>query len=443
VKDRLTTLGLAAGALVLFYVFFVPKPAAEPPDAALPLSTEAGHDGYQAAWRWLKRQGVPVAALHEPYTRLSSLTESAPRGNLLLTTLPHRVPARNDELNALDAWVSRGNTLLVMAALDDQPRWAIAASAGLLRTVRRMTRLNFEVDEDRPAAAAAGAAAQGDAAPGRAKSRTQRALNAVQALLDPQPLIITPRGAHPLFTGVQSILAVSEFPASRWHATPMDARVVLEIGERPVTGAQGATVAPAIWLERQGDGQVLVFAVATPFSSGVIAEKDNARLLSNIIAWSRGPGGSVIFDDDHQGAASYYDAKAFFRDPRLHRTLLWILVLWLLFVLGSQRMRPAADAWNRADITSFIAVTGGFFASSLTPAAAGAQLFHNFFNLVRRSLHLPEDGLPVWEWLGADARVRRPQLGELRRLYERTHAGKSVDLVQLHNLLTGLRGTLE
>lgn len=266
---------------------------------------------------------------------------------------------------------------------------------------------------------------------------------AVQRLLEPQQLIINPRGPHPLFTGVHSILAVSEFPASQWHASPTDARAVLEIGERQSAGADGAGSAPAIWLERLGEGQVLAFSVATPFSNGVIAEKDNARLLSNIIAWSRERGGIVIFDDDHQGAVSYYDAKAFFHDPRLHRTLLWILVLWLLFVLGSQRMRPSTDGWNRGDITNFIGVTGGFFASSLTPAAAGAQLFHNFFNIMRHNLDLPEDGLPLWEWLAADARVPASQLGEWQRLYERTRAGKSVDLVRLHNLLTGLRGTLE
>jgi spore germination protein YaaH len=62
---------------------------------------------------------------------------------------------------------------------------------------------------------------------------------------------------------------------------------------------------------------------------------------------------------------------------------------------------------------------------------------------MRHNLDLPEDGLPLWEWLAADARVPASQLGEWQRLYERTRAGKSVDLVRLHNLLTGLRGTLE
>jgi hypothetical protein len=438
-KDRLATLVLAAGAFVLFYVFFVPKPQ-NPQNAQLPLSTESGDDGYQAIWRWLRAEKIPVSALHEPYTRLSAEhAVFAPHGNVLITTLPHRVPARTDELNDLDLWIGRGNTLLVMAALDDTPRWAMAANTGFLRTLGRMTRINFEADyQPVPEARKEGTDAS-SASP--AASKRERVVEAVRQLLEPQRALIDP-SSHPLFDGVHSILAISEFPASHWRADPMDSSPVLEIGHRrSAAGGNGAE--PAVWLRPQGDGQIIVFAFASTFSNRAIAEKDNARLLSNIIAWSRGRSGAVIFDDDHQGAVSYYDAKAFFHDARLHRTILWILVLWLLYVLGSQRMRPGTDAWNPADITSFIGVTGGFFASVLTPSAAGSRLFSNFFNALRRNLDLPEDGTPVWEWLAKNARVEASSLAELQRLHARTRAGQSVDLVRLHNILSRLRGTLE
>jgi len=513
-KDRLVTLMLAVGAFALFYVFFVPKPP-DPQSVALPLSTESGDDGYQAIWRWLRAQNIPVSALHEPYTRLSAEPALFPsRGNVLITTLPHHLPARVAELGDLDAWIGRGNTLVVMAALDDTPRWAVVPNSGFLRTLGRMTRLKFEAapqEADHPGAAPE----RNDAAPDSTSTSAKRknatsaspgaskrewAMKAVQRLLEPQRFTITP-SSHPLFDGVHSILATSEFPASRWSADPMDASPALEIGHRgsatveakgaegegkgdegATTGAEGATTGaegatkgaeggttgaeggtkgegggkgaegraesgaksaePAVWLKSWGDGQILVFAFASPFSNGAIAEKDNARLLSNIVARSRDRTGAVIFDDDHQGAVSYTDAKAFFHDPRLHRTLLWILVLWLLFVLGTQRMRPGMDVWNPADITTFIGVTGGFFASVLTPAAAGSQLFKNFFNTVRRNLDLREDGTPVWEWFATNARVEASSLAELQRLYARTQTGKSIDLVRLHNILSRLTGTL-
>jgi len=120
------TLGLALGALALFYFLFLPKPTPEEAGPALPVSTELRADGYQAAWRWLKSEGIPVVALHERYDRLltGNLTRSR-TGNILLTTLPHKLPARLGEVTQLDQWVEGGNTLIVMAALDDTPRWAL------------------------------------------------------------------------------------------------------------------------------------------------------------------------------------------------------------------------------------------------------------------------------------------------------------------------------
>jgi len=112
-KERLVTLGLALAALVLFYILFLPKPAA--PDAApeLPLSTELRPNGYQAAWRWLKSQQIPVTALHERYDRLlkDSVSPGGNRlfagslsairtGNVLLTTLPATPGRRARSLDA-------------------------------------------------------------------------------------------------------------------------------------------------------------------------------------------------------------------------------------------------------------------------------------------------------------------------------------------------------
>ena len=139
-KERLVTLGLALGALALFYILFLPKPASEDAAPALPLSTEMRPDGYLAAWRWLTAESIPVAALHERYDGLLAGSASqAATGNVLLTILPHKLPVRPEEAAQLDSWVERGNTLLVMAALDDTPAWALMSNVNLIKTAGRLT----------------------------------------------------------------------------------------------------------------------------------------------------------------------------------------------------------------------------------------------------------------------------------------------------------------
>jgi len=422
-KDRLVTLGLALGALALFYVLFLPKPAPDEDAPALPVSTESRPNGYQAIWRWLKSGGVPVAALHERYDRLLAGTAwpqstgevLKPAGNILLTTLPHKLPVRPDEATPLDRWVERGNTLIVMAALDDTPRWALSSDATLIDAVGRLTRLRFVAvgtPEPRPIG------------------------SVLKSLVQPESLLIEARGGHPLLQGVQAVQVTSEFPAARWRATPMDRSGALQLGQIAGTGDA------AMFLRRQGAGQVITFAAAGIFDNGSIGERDNARLLSNLIAWSRGAAGTVIFDDAHQGAVSYYDAKAFFADPRLHRTLAWIVLLWFVFVLGVQRLRTRITNWNPVDVTAFVGSSGEFFAATLTPAAAAARLLANFFDSIRQRAGSARDAASEWQWLSAQAGVAQNDLAELRRLHDRVRAGRPVDLVRLQNLLVQLQGNV-
>jgi len=430
-NERLVTLGLAMSALALFYVLFLPKPSPEGPAAALPTSVEVGPNGYQAAWRWLAAEGIPVLSLRERYDRLNSdrlNSKSASwraAGNVMLTTLPQKDPPNAEEASQLDLWVERGNTLLVMAAFDDTPLWTVGDSR-MVDAACRITRLKFDVIDD----AAPPTTAAGPATP------RHPVTSALRDMLSARTSTLEPRGAHPLLDGVRAVSVYSELPASRWRASPMDRAAVLQIGQ--VAGSGDA----AIWLRRQGKGQIITFAVASIFSNRLLGADDNARLLSNLIAWSRSAGGAVIFDDSHQGLVDYYDAKAFFADSRLHATLAWIVFLWFVFVLGVQRMRARARAWNPADVTAFIAMSGEFLAATVTPAETGARLCANFFNSLRRRLRLPEDGAPVWDWLSAQAGLRPGAVAELRNLHERIHAGRRFDLIRLQNLLSQMQGNL-
>jgi hypothetical protein len=461
-KERLVTLGLAVSALALFYVLFLPKPRPADPAAALPTSVETGPNGYQAAWRWLEAERIPVVSLRDRYARLNSKSASwLATGNVMLTTLPQKEPASPEEATQLDLWVERGNTLLVMAAFDDTPLWTLGDQR-LVDAAGRITRLKFDVIEDEapakmsaktpvstpaktPTNAPDGSPANTptnapDVSPANTPQGSPAARHPLSAalhdMLPARASTLEPRGAHPLLEGVHAVSVLSELPASRWRASPMDRSAVLQVGQ--IAGSGDA----ALWLRRQGKGQIITFAVASIFSNRLIGADDNARLLSNLIAWSRGSGGAVIFDDAHQGLVDYYDAKAFFADRRLHETLAWIVFLWFVFVLGVQRLRSRSRVWNPADVTAFIAMSGEFFAATVTPADTGARLCANFFNSLRRRLNLPEDGAPVWEWLSAQAKLRAGDLAELRSLHARIHAGRRVDLLRLQNLLSQMQGTL-
>jgi hypothetical protein len=423
VKERLVTLGLAVAALFLCYALFLPKPPPENQTPSRPLSTDSGDSGYQAAWRWLKAEHIPAISLRDRFDHLSTNKAQRRSGNVLFTTLPHKLPVRPEEASRLDEWIERGNSVVIAAALDDTPTWALEGDERLVRDVGRLARLKLETIETKEAA-------------NKDASTAETLKSALKKLSESREIAIEPRGAHPLMRGVHSLKLSSDLPASRWLATPMDSSGVLQVAQ-VAEGGNGV-----IWIRRQGNGQVIVLGVAGLFSNRDLGSADNAKLLANVIGWSLEPGGAVIFDDSHQGAVDYYDAKAFYKDPRLHRTLWWLVLLWFVFVLGIQRFRGHPPGRQGADVTAFVGSSGDFFASALTPATAGARLLANFFNSIHRRIGTREDGSPVWDWLSSQAAVSRDDVRELQELQNRIQSGRRFKLSRLQNLLSQLQGKI-
>lgn len=413
-KDRWVTLALAAGALGLFYALFFPKPQ---PGLAVedgsPLSTDSRPDGYLALWQWLGKEHIARLSLRLQYDHLAGLL-ARPGGNVLLVTMPQRIATRTAELNALEDWVAHGNTLVIMAALDDLPEWAMAASDPLM--TERLGRLMG--------------------------LHLQTAPSSKSALLSltAEGLQIRPRGEFPLLKDVRRI---STRTFSRdWHAGIAGGRLPLELAIRSDDND------PVIWLERRGAGQIILCAVASPFSNAGVLRDDNARLLANMIAWSRSPDGAVVFDDAHQGLTAYYDAKAFFADPRLHATLGWIVLLWLAFVLGSQPLRTRRRARQPLDETAYVEAGARYLAAVVRPAEAAQRLIEDFLDWLRLRLRLdggyPEAGQhAIWQWLEAQPAVSAAGRRELQACYASACAGERVDLTRLQNLLAQLRENVQ
>jgi hypothetical protein len=413
VKERLTSLLLACGALVLFWVLFFPKPSSSAQQGSKPVTHDSGSAGYLGLWRWLQATHLPLVQLRQPYEQLlhrESVRQA--QGNLLIVTLPFQRPPDNAEWARLDSWSQRGNTILVLAALDDTPSWTQFVGPFLEYQMSRLTRLHFE-------AVAEPLGTQGS----------------LQALIAPTHPDLLPNGHQPLFEGVRTLATASDLGASRWLPSPRDSAPLLELAQRADTHEA------ALWLKGQGQGRIVISAYADLFSNGQLGMADNAQLLSNLLAAYLGPGGAVIFDDAHQGVVDFYDPGAFFADPRLHHTLLWLLLLWLLFVLGAQRLRTSGALHRPVDDTAMLEASAGFLANMLSTAATARRLLELFFNVLRRRLAQPPNGQPVWNWLEAHARVRSQDLDELKRLYQRAYADERIDLVRLQSLLSQLAGS--
>lgn len=395
------TVLLALGALLLFYLLFIPKPHRTAVPEGLPLSTDGRPDGYLAIWRWLGAEHIPRLSLRNRYTDLPALLRH-PTGNLLLLTLPQRVPMHRAELTTLKRWIGRGNTVLVIAALDDTPLWSLGTGRTLaIEDLRRLTGLKF----------------------------TPMPATSLLHELRQHPLNFVSAGAQPLLAKVSDLRAIASLPARQWQQRPLPgAALPLTLAGRPDGGN------PALWLQPFGAGQIILCAAASPFSNAGILLADNARFFANVVDWSVRRGGTVVFDDAHEGLAAFYDAQAFYADPRLHATLAWIALMWLVFVLGSRPLRGQSRAWQPASEVTDLEGTARYLAAVVRPAAVARRLIEDFLAELRTAAQ-PDP----WVRLAHEPRVTPQQQRTLRSLYRRACADGRVDLTRLQTLLAWLR----
>lgn len=417
-KDRWLTLLLAAGAFAAFFRFFIGPVSQSGEDFSRPLSTESRANGYLAAREWFAAEGVPVVELRHRYGWLADAPGIPPRGNVLVATIPLKRAARRSEVEALHEWIGRGNSLVVAAGIFDTPEWGVP-DTGTQEALYQLTRLQFR-----------DAATEEPAPDG--EDQAALPLPAVR-LAVPKRGSMHPLGDHPLTAGIGAVVAESEYPAGAFE--------VISAWDEPalVLMADDASGAGALWLTWGGDGTILVSAYGSVFTNKMIAQADNAKLLANAAGRMLGPGGHVIFDDLHQGAASLYDEEAFFGDPRLHSSFWWIIGLWLLWVLGSTRLPPPAARPEPVREHAFLAAAGNLLARSVDRRQAARRMFANFFNDLRRSIGEPANDEPPWEWLRGFGAVPGADVDRLARMHADLAAGRRIDLVELHNRLLQLR----
>jgi hypothetical protein len=426
-RDRLTTLACALGALLVFAMLFIHTGPPGARDAAAPTSAERRASGLLGVVTWLREEGVPVVSLRERFSTLSRFPGISATGNLLIVTLPATTAFRTDEAVALDGWVRRGNTLLILAALSDRPDWA-HSDRGLVGDLQLLSGLEVQARPAGEEPQMSGGAAKAVARDAKALERVAR--NSL-GLAEPIRSTLVPNRPHPYLEGVHQAVALSDLPPAAWTMKVPRDGFMLTLAHAEGSG-EGV-----LWVRPLGTGTILVSGFASLFANRTLGQADNARLLSNIVAAATAAGGSVIFDDEHQGLSAVYDPAKFYKDRRLYATLAIVAAVWLVWVLGATQLQAPAVRTPAPQETQLVRDTGLFLARVLRPAAAARRMFDNFFLGVRGVLHddcrVAEAAL--WAWLELHPRLASSDVAQLKAWYAQAYADQKVPLVRLRNLI--------
>lgn len=451
-RERGIALLLALGALAAFYGLWLrPAPSLDPDaDAARPTTAEKRGSGYAALFEWLEKSGVRVRSWRERYTALAE-SDLPSRGNLLVLTLPGVDMFRNDEFGALDKWVRQGNTLLINAALLDQPGWAAGRESGAVTEVESLTSIEFETREVREArlddTPLAERVRQADARDSREddeadeeegkedSEQTRRGSFEV-----PEKIALAATGPHVLLDGVHTLALETDYEPQQWSLRmPYDNFVL--------TLARAADGEGALFEQRVGAGRILLAAGGTLFSNRALGNDDNARLFANIVAVTMSRDGVVLFDDLRQGLSASYDPARFYRDSRLYTTIFILAALWLVWVVGGTKLRaPAAESHDPSE-AELVRRAGGLIARTVPPGHTALALFDHFFTRVARAARAvrPQDSDrgELFHWLERHAAILPQELDQLKGWYADAHAQRKLPLVPLQNLLDNLERRLK
>lgn len=406
-SDRWVTLLGALGALfVVFLLFYSPQPVDK---ISRPTSLESGSNGYLGLKKWLEESAVVVHSVRTRLDKTEKFNAIPPRGNVLLITLPYRTAMRAGEKHALMQWVKQGNSLLVLAALNDTPDWTLSVGASYVgEELEDLSGLAFYAVE-----------------------REEGQEVEMSDLFSEKSLSLVPMSEHPIMQGIESLRAISDYYSDVWEADPQDSDAFyLRLAQESEFGVD------ALWQIPTGKGQIFLSANASLLSNRMLGEGDNAKFFSNLLAWQLAPGGAVLFDDFHQGVSDLYDPQAFFSDGRLYRSLFFLIAFWLLYLVGSSaRLAPLREAHSSSQQGELVRATGVLMGRKLSAAEAGRAMVDNWIAALRRAGHLQgrHGSTPPWEALASMPLADSEVLAQIRDCYTRLGLGEKVDISKLHN----------
>ena len=362
---------------------------------------------------WLQAAGIPTVSARERVDAPGKPLGAVSTGNVFIVTLPVTTGFRTEEFRALDRWIRTGNTLVVLAALADQPDWAYGFADLASGDLTVLTGLQFQ-------------------------SRGAGARLSDSPFIEPQRSVLQPNRAHAYFAGVREAVALSDFARRTWVVNIPGDGFVLSLAHDRDTH-QGV-----LWTRALGSGRVIVSTLGSLFTNRALGLADNARLFSNVVAANLGPHSAVIFDDVHQGLSAEYDSAKFYEDRRLYYTVGILAALWLSWVFGSTKLRMPARRISAPNETELVRATGGYLSRVLRRNAGARRIFELFLRRVRE--HMPRAGNWVddpWAFLAHRQQVMPADLRQLQAWYADVDANRRVPLAALHNLMLRIERQLE
>lgn len=427
-KERFITLLCAIGALLLFGIMFLNREGVSGGrfDAPRPITSERRGNGYHAAMTWLENEHIRSVSLRDRYDTLASRDDLTPTGNLLIVTLPIRTPFKTEEFVPLDRWIRAGNTLLVMASLSDNPDWHADFGVYEPGNVTLLTGLEIETTENRDRRLAHRAHPGQEAEDSDAEVR-----EAYRQYREPLRTTIIANRDHAYFEGVNELIALSDYPRHVWTVKVPYQGFVLSLAH------EKGSHEGALWTRPLGKGRIVVASYGTLFTNRAIGLADNAKLLANIVAVNVSEKGTVLFDDGHQGISAVYDPSKFFSDRRLYTSIGVLVALWLIWVLGSTRLRLPASRHAVPREAELIRAAGSFLSRALPGHMGARQLIENFFRRVCTRAGVTHEGAP-WDLLERNTRIAAADLAQLRRWSEDAQARRRVPLRALYTLILRL-----
>ncbi|MGH8140860.1 MAG: DUF4350 domain-containing protein [Steroidobacteraceae bacterium] len=427
-RERFITLGCALGALLLFLTMFMHGGTGTErgKDVPRPTTEVRSANGYHAVMEWLDAEHIHTVSLRDRFDKLAGRRDLAASGNILIVTLPATAIFKTEEFRPLDRWLRAGNTLLVLAALSDNPDWAFALGGMAAGDLNLLTGLDFETVRSREQRRRDLARGAPPAQARRDDAGNLAALIAASAHEFDQPrraaLIANRR--HAYFTGVREGIALSDYPSQAWTVKVPYEGFVFELAHQRETG-EGV-----LWTRPLGSGRIVVSGFGSIFTNRAIGLADNGRLLANILGANLTADGTVLFDDAHQGLGAAYDPSRFYRDRRLYLTIGILALVWLAWVLGATRLRMPVTRVPVPREAELVRATGGFLARVLTPAAAARRMLDHFLR------HWP------WELLERHPRIAPADVQQLRSWYTDACGSGRVPLSRLHNLMVRINRQL-
>jgi hypothetical protein len=432
-NDRLITLAGGSAALLIVIALLLPPGTMTTANDSRPTTTDRGIYGLQGLKTWLDQNHIPAISMRRRYSSLQLDTRLVDTGNLIIISIPQITTPSRIELDALADWIAQGNFILLLSAVNDRPEWSFQGDLDLASLPETLG-LDFTSETEERSA---------DEQKTPKEPLSINIYDASSVLLgeDRQALSVKPAFFHPAMQGVGSI---ATFRSLLYDAA--DTAVTGVSHDRQLLPLLLRENRPEVvlWEFRAGGGGGWISSHPDLFGNVTLGLADNARLFSNLLAAELGEDGYVIFDDMHFGISDLYDPDNFFSDPRLHNTLLFLGLFWLVYLIGySNRLAPPNEKQQPPRASDFVKAMAGFFARRLTTSATGRGILDHFYADVRQLYRISEPHTSVRELLRNHSMVRETDIQALEQLEYKIGKKQKINLTQLTRIIDRLQRTLQ